>query len=109
MLKVSVLYPNQPGGKFDLDYYVNTHVPLVLDRCGSAVSPGGIERGVAGGAPGSEAPYHVVGNLLFESPEAMDRALGPHLQEILADIPNFTNIQPVMQISEVVWEFGKRG
>ena len=109
MLKVSVLYPNQPGGKFDLDYYLNKHVPLVLERCGDDVKPGGIERGVAGGAPGSDAPYHVVGNLLFESPETMNRSLGVHMPELLADIPNFTNIQPVVQISEVVWEHGKRG
>lgn len=106
MIKVSVLYPNQPGATFDMDYYTGTHIPLVLGRCGTDVKPGGIDRGVAGGAPGSEAPYHVAGHLLFESPEAMERSLFPHMQEFLADIPNFTNIQPVLQISEVVLAAG---
>jgi uncharacterized protein (TIGR02118 family) len=108
MIKVSVLYPNQPGAKFDLDYYTRKHVPLVLDRCGNDVKPGGIDRALPGGAFGLDAPYCVTGHLIFESREAMDRSLGTHMPEFLADIPNFTNIQPVVQISEVVLEHGRR-
>jgi len=29
MIKVSVLYPNGEGKKFDMDYYFNQHVPMV--------------------------------------------------------------------------------
>lgn len=103
MIKVSVLYPNQPGVKFDMDYYTKRHVPLVLERCGDEVKPGGIERGAA-----PDAPYCAAGHLLFESPEVMARLFGQHMQEFMADIPNFTNVQPVVQISEVVLEFGRR-
>ena len=28
MVKVSVLYPNKPGSRFDIEYYLNTHMPL---------------------------------------------------------------------------------
>lgn len=28
--------------------------------------------------------------------------MGPHMEEIMADIPNYTDIPPVIQISEVV-------
>jgi len=29
MIKVSVLYPNEKGKKFDMDYYGTKHLPLV--------------------------------------------------------------------------------
>lgn len=108
MIKVSVLYPTQPDGHFDMDYYVNKHVPLVLGRCGEYVKPAGIERGLSGGAPGVDAPYHAAGHLIFESVDAMNSAMGPHMQEIFEDLANFTNIQPVVQISEVVLPAGQR-
>lgn len=96
MIKVSVLYPNTPDGHFDMEYYTTRHVPMVLERCGGAVSPAGIERGIA------DAPYRVAGHLLFESKESMDEVLARHMAEFLADIPNFTNIQPTLQMAEVV-------
>ncbi len=30
-----------------------------------------------------------------------EAAFGPHAQEIMADIPNYTDIQPTIQLSEV--------
>jgi len=37
----------------------------------------------------------------FDSADAFASAFGPHAQEILADIPNYTNTQPTIQISDV--------
>jgi len=102
MIKLTVLYPNTPDARFDLDYYTKQHVPQVLQWCGDAVKGGEIERGIAGLEPGSPAPYRVTAHMLFDSTDAMQRSFGRHLQEIVADLPNFTNIQPVVQISEVV-------
>src|SRR6185312_4185403 len=34
MIKVSVMYPNTPGGRFDHDYYRDKHMPLVKARLG---------------------------------------------------------------------------
>ena len=102
MIKVSVYYPNTPDGRFDLDYYAKTHMPWVLDRCAGAVKRTEIERGIAGGAPGSDAPFRVAAHLLFDSAESMQVSFSVHLPEFVADLPNFTDIQPTMQISEVV-------
>jgi uncharacterized protein (TIGR02118 family) len=33
--------------------------------------------------------------------EAFQSAFGPHAEAILADVPNYTNTTPVIQISEV--------
>jgi uncharacterized protein (TIGR02118 family) len=108
MIRVSVLYPNRTDAKFDMVYYTRKHVPLVLDRCGHDVEPGGIERALPGGAFGLEVPYCAVSHFIFESRAGMERSFGMHIPELLADVPNFTNLQPIVQISEIVTEAGRR-
>jgi uncharacterized protein (TIGR02118 family) len=102
MIKVSVLYPGGEGKKFDHDYYTNKHVPMVAGLLGDAVKSASIEKGLCGAEPGSTAPFTICGHLYFESLEAFQNSFGPHAEKIMADIPNFTNIEPVVQIGEVV-------
>jgi uncharacterized protein (TIGR02118 family) len=101
MVRVSVLYPNTEGSRFDLDYYVNRHMPMVRAEVGDACQRMEIDAGIAGGTPGAPAPYSAVGHLLFESVEAFQASFGPKARMILADIPNYTDIAPVIQISQV--------
>ena len=102
MIKVSVLYPNTPDGRFDLEYYQSRHISLVIDRCAGAIRRAEIEWGVASVEPGSQPPFRIAGHLLFDSAESMQASLVPHIPELLADLPNFTNIQPTVQIGEVL-------
>ncbi|MHA7923966.1 MAG: EthD family reductase [Marinobacter sp.] len=102
MIKVSVLYPKTPESTFDIDYYRDTHMALVRDRLGNACKRTAIESGIAGGAPGEEPTYIAMGHLYFDSLDQFQTAFGPHAKEILGDIPNFTNVQPTVQISEVI-------
>jgi len=101
MIKVSVLYPNTPDGRFDMEYYRTRHVPLVIERCAGAVKRGEIERGIAG-ADGAAAPFCVAAHMLFDSTQSMQESFGRHVPEFIADLPNFTNIQPTLQISELL-------
>ena len=101
MIKVSVLYPNEKGKKFDMDYYCNSHIPMVQKKLGAELKGGAVEQGLSGAEPGSPATYVAMGHLLFDSVEAFQRAFGPHAETIMADVPNYTDIQPVLQISEV--------
>jgi len=32
MIKVNMLYPNEEGKKFDMDYYCNIHIPMVREK-----------------------------------------------------------------------------
>jgi uncharacterized protein (TIGR02118 family) len=41
-------------------------------------------------------------HIYCDSVEAFQKGMGPHMKEIMGDIPNYTDIAPVMQISEVV-------
>ncbi|MCU1400240.1 MAG: hypothetical protein JWN62_3349, partial [Acidimicrobiales bacterium] len=57
---------------------------------------GEIDKGISG-------PNVAAVHFFFESMEQMQTALGePGTAEIMADVANYTNITPVMQISEVV-------
>ena len=101
MIKVTVLYPNSAGATFDMGYYTSKHMPMVQRLCGPACKSIAAERGMGGGEPGSKAPYIAAGHLTFDSAEAFQAAFAPHAQAIMADIPNYTNTQPTIQISEV--------
>ena len=101
MIKFSIFYPNEEGKKFDMDYYINSHIAMVMEKLGGAVKGGTVDQGLAGGAPGSPATYVAMGHLLFDSVEELQSAFGPHMEAIMADIPNYTDIQPTIQISEV--------
>jgi uncharacterized protein (TIGR02118 family) len=102
MMKVTVLYPNGEGKKFDMDYYANKHFPLLKKIFGEAMKSTAIDKGVASGTPGTSLPYLAIGYLYFDTISAYEEGIKVHLDEILADIPKFTNISPVIQISEVV-------
>ena len=101
MIKVTVMYPNIEGGTFDIAYYCNTHMPMVREKLGAALKGLSVDHGIAGGQPGAPAPYLALGHLLFESLEEFQTSFAPHAQEFGDDIPNYTNTQPTIQVSEV--------
>lgn len=101
MVKVSVLYPNRTGTRFDIDYYCDHHMPLVQRLVGPALKGVSVEHGICGGEPSSPPTYIALGHLLFDSVEAFQKGFGPHAPEIMADIPRYTNSEPTIQISEV--------
>ena len=102
MIKVSVMYPNTPGARFNHDYYRDQHMPMVQRKMGDACVRYTVDKGLAGGAPGEPATYIGMCHIFSASVEAFQAGFGPHAKEIMADIPNYTDIAPVMQISEVV-------
>lgn len=102
MIKVSVMYPNSPGARFDHDYYRDRHLPLVKQRMGDTLDHYTIDKGLAGGAPGDPPTYIGMCHLYCTSVEQFQAGFGPHAPEILGDIPNYTDQSPVLQISEVV-------
>lgn len=101
MIKVSVLYPNEEGKNFNMDYYCEKHMPMVQEKLGSACKKVAVEEGLGGAEPGSAATYMAMGHLYFDSVEAFQTAFGPHAEAIMGDIPNYTDTQPTIQISAV--------
>src|SRR5574337_2076632 len=102
MVKISVMYPNQPGARFDHAYYRDKHMPMVKAKMGDACRSYTVDKGLAGGAPGAPATYVGMCHIYCDSVDAFQKSFGLHGSEIMADIPNYTDIAPVVQISEVV-------
>jgi uncharacterized protein (TIGR02118 family) len=103
MIRISVLYPNETGKKFDHDYYVKKHMALVRERLGSfGLVRTEVDKGMGGGAPGAPAPFVAVGHVYFNRLEDFQKGMGQHGPEIMGDIPNYTNIQPQIQINEII-------
>jgi uncharacterized protein (TIGR02118 family) len=51
VIKISVMYPNSSGERFDHDYSRSKHTPLIKLRMGSALKYYTIEKGLSGGTP----------------------------------------------------------
>jgi uncharacterized protein (TIGR02118 family) len=104
MIRVSILYPNTPGSRFDLRYYVDEHMPMSIKLL--SAHPGfqgvSVERGLGGAAPGSTATYVAACHFLFTAVDDFLAAFMPHMAELQGDLPNYTDVQPVIQINEVL-------
>ncbi|MBN2622809.1 MAG: EthD family reductase [Acidimicrobiales bacterium] len=93
MIRLSVLYPRSDGATFDHDYYRNEHVPLACRTWGLDAAE--VDTGLDG-------PYVAAVHFRFPSLEAMHEALAAEgTGAVQADVPNYTTITPVMQISEI--------
>ena len=102
MIKASVMYPNQEGAEFDFDYYRTTHMELVekhLKPFGLVKT--GVDRGISGGAD-EPPPYICMGHLYFETMDAFEEGMGESGATLRGDVPNFTNVTPIRQISEIL-------
>src|SRR5262249_2382802 len=104
MIKVSVMYPNKPGVRFDHDYYREKHLPLIKSRMGAALKYYAIDKELVGAAGTAPAAYVAMCHLRCDTLEAYQSSFGPYAKEISADIRNFTDQTPVVQISEVAVE-----
>jgi uncharacterized protein (TIGR02118 family) len=102
VIKVTVLYPQKAGAKFDMDYYCDSHMPLVQSKLRPALKGVAVDKGLAGGAPGTPPSYVAMCHLWFDSVTAFERAFESSADAITSDIPNYTDIEPVVQISEVM-------
>ena len=102
MFKVSVMYPNQAGARFDHAYYRDRHMPMVAEKLGKALVRYTVDKGVAGGAPGSPPAFLASCALYLESLEPFQTVMATHGATIMADIPNYTDVAPQIEITEVV-------
>jgi uncharacterized protein (TIGR02118 family) len=101
MITVNVLYRNTDELKFNMSYYLNTHIPLVNKLLGAALKGVLVQQGISGAAPGSKAEFQVITQLNFDSLEAFQAAFGPHAAAVSGDLPNFCSEPPIIQISDV--------
>ena len=75
---------------------------MAIEKLGSSLKGVSIEHGVSGVQPGTQPAYVVMCNYTFDSAEAFLAAFLPHAQVLQADMPHYTDIEPVMQFSETM-------
>jgi uncharacterized protein (TIGR02118 family) len=104
MIRVIVSYPNQAGARFDLDYYLTKHMPMVAAKVGGSMTGWAVDQGIGSGAPGAPPEFTMQAHLTFVSLEAFQTAMATVGPEIMADIPNYTDIQPHIQVNKILSE-----
>jgi len=102
MIKVTILYPNSDGKTFDMNYYSNNHMPMIADLLGDSLKLFEIDNGLAGRTPDDQIPFVAIGYLYFDNLSEFQNSFAPHAEKIRGDVQNYTNIQPIVQISEVL-------
>jgi len=103
MIKVSVMYPNEEGKKFDHGYWITTHLNLVQSLLGPmGLVNGEMEKGVSSTDPNEPAPFIAIGHLYFNTSDQVHDAFKAHAREVIGDLANFTDIKPTFQISETL-------
>ena len=101
MICLSVLYANGAEKRFDHDYYATKHMPMVLDTLKAhGMTRYEIDRGISGVEPGSSPAYLCIGRCYFETIEGFQSGFADHGAELAADIPNYTNAEVALQVSE---------
>ena len=103
MICVSAFYPAAGESRFDMQYYLDQHIPLV----GRLLKPFGLEKievdeGLAGGAPGAPANYKIIFRMYFDTLDNFQTALNAVGNDIFADIPNYTDIPVELQVSNTL-------
>ena len=102
MIRATVLYPSS-ATRFDYDYYINKHTTMVKDLWTShGLVSVEISKGIAGLIPGSKPAFVTITNLVFTSVEALQGALAASGAQVMGDIPNFTDVQPEVQLNEIL-------
>lgn len=102
LIKVSIMYPYAEGKTFNMDYYENTHMPMVAKFIGNNLVRYTIEKVTASGIPNQPLPYMAIGTFYLKSLSDYQAAIAPNRDAIRADFVNYTNAAPVIIISEVV-------
>ena len=102
LIKVCVMYPYAEGKTFNMEYYETKHMPMVAGYLGSNLVKYTIEKGLSSGIPNQPLPYMAIGTFYVKSLSEYQKAIAPNRDAIRADFANYTDVMPVILVSEVV-------
>ncbi len=101
MFKVAILYPNGEDKTFDMEYYEKKHMPMVAGFLGKNLKFYEIDKGIAGRTPNDKVPFVAIGYFYISDVAEYNKAIAQNRDAVISDFKNYTNIQPVVQISEI--------
>ena len=96
MTTMYVTYPGDAGTRFDRDYYVRHHVPLVMECWG----PLGMVSCAAFWPAGDGAGTIAIAEVRFRDKTALRAALAsPETSRVMADVARFTDARPAQSLA----------
>jgi uncharacterized protein (TIGR02118 family) len=98
---MTITYAGDADARFDYDYYATKHMPMVAEYIGDDVVKWEVSKGIASGM-GGPAPYRSIGQFWLSSLSGMKAAFKENGATIMGDIKNYTDIEAVVQIEELV-------
>ena len=101
MFKVAILYPSGEDKTFDMDYYEKKHMPMVAGFLGKNLKFYEIDKGIASRTPNDKVPFVAIGYFYINDVAEYNKAIAQNRDAVVSDFKNYTNIQPVVQISEI--------
>lgn len=97
-----VAYPAVAGAKFDMKYYIDSHMPLVNKNWKQygLLDWRVISFDAAG--PDDAKPYSVASSMTWKSAEAFQKAMSSESAgELMDDLKNFSDQSPIFLIGNV--------
>ena len=101
LFKVTIMYPGGKDKTFDMDYYEKSHMPMMAGIIGKNLKFYEIDKGISGRTPNDEPPFVAVGYFYCYDVAAYGQAISKNIDTIMGDIKKYTNIQPVILVSEI--------
>lgn len=101
LYNISVMYPASPDKTFDMDYYEKNHMPMMARILGKNLKFYEIDKGKSGRTPNDPAPFVAICHFYCYDGAEYSKSIASNRDTILKDIAKYTNIQPVVQMSEV--------
>jgi uncharacterized protein (TIGR02118 family) len=101
VVKITVLYPNIAGKRFDVEYYLKVHMPLSIEKQGLTLKGVQVETGLSGAAVDAPPPFVAICHFLYDTLDDFLAAFLPHAEELQGDMTNYTDIEPLIQVSQV--------
>jgi uncharacterized protein (TIGR02118 family) len=98
---MTITYQNGADVRFDFDYYVNTHMPRIMNLYGKSISRFELRRGQPG-ADGAKPPFVATITIWIADGAAFDAAQAQHQAGLRADVPKFTNAVLMAQRDRIV-------
>ena len=101
MIRIAATYPRQEGKRFDQDYYLRVHLPMVWQK----FSPYGLKKievdcGVE--RPGGNAsPFFAIGYLYFDTLDDFRKCYNAVGADVVGKIPVYTDVVPLTQVGEI--------
>jgi len=92
---LTILYPNKPDVRWDVDYYRAHHMPLIMRLYGAkAIRRFELRKGQKAQMGGKPPPFVGTVNIYIEDQAAFEAAGRAHGQELRNDVPHFSSEQP---------------